>query len=161
MQLVPLVSLLCFLVTMPTGVGGQQDHHASADRRGARVMGFDRELTTHHFSLLTDGGTIDVSVRDLSDVANRDAIRSHLPHIAAMFADGDFNAPMLVHDSANVPGTTVMVSRKSTIRYRYVETANGGRVDIVTNDPEALAAVHAFLRFQIAEPGDLATVRTR
>jgi len=163
MQLVPLVSLLSFLVTMPTGVAGRQDHHASADRRSARVMGFDQERTTHHFLVFTDGGAIDIGVKDPLDVADRDAIRSHLPHIAAMFADGDFNAPMLVHDSAIVPGTTVMAARKDTIRYQYVETANGGRVDIVTNDPEALAAVHAFLRFQIAEhkTGDQTAVRTR
>ena len=29
--------------------------------------------------------------------------------------------------------------------------ANGGRVNILTSDPHALAAVHTFLTFQIAE----------
>jgi hypothetical protein len=45
----------------------------------------------------------------------------------------------------------------------YVETANGGRVDIVTSDSEALVAVHAFLKFQIAEhkTGDPTTVQSR
>ena len=43
----------------------------------------------------------------------------------------------------------------------YVETAKGGRVDIVTSDPAALAAVHQFLKFQIAEhkTGDPLTAR--
>ena len=38
-----------------------------------------------------------------------------------------------------------------------------GRVDIVTTDAAALAGVHEFLRYQIAEhkTGDPATVRTR
>jgi hypothetical protein len=56
-----------------------------------------------------------------------------------------------------------MTERKGMIRYQYVETANGGRVNIVTSDPGALAAVHAFLRFQIAEhkTGDPTTVRAR
>jgi len=163
MPLVPIVSLLSVLATMPTGVAGHQDHHASAGRRGANVMGFDQERTSHHFSLFTDGGRIDVRVKDPSDTANRDGIRSHLPHIARMFANGDFNAPMLVHDATSVPGTTVMAARKSTIQYRYVETADGGRVEIVTTDPEAIGAVHAFLRFQIAEhqTGDSPEVRTR
>ena len=126
-------------------------------------MGFDQARTTHHFSLFTDGGAIEVSVNDLADTKNRDAIRSHLPHIAMMFGEGDFDAPMLVHDSKSVPGTKAMTERKGSIRYQYVETTKGGRVDLVTSDPAALAAVHQFLKFQIAEhkTGDPTTVQTR
>ena len=69
--------------------------------------------------------------RDVADAKNRDAIRSHLSHIAMMFGSGDFTAPMLVHDSSNVPGTKIMAERKAAIRFQYVETANGGRVNIV------------------------------
>ncbi|MEO7272797.1 MAG: hypothetical protein ABI211_12435, partial [Vicinamibacterales bacterium] len=132
-------------------------------QRGATVMGFDQDRTTHHFRLFTDGGAIEVGVKDPADRKNRDAIRSHLPHIAMMFGEGDFDAPMLVHDSTNVPGTTAMRERKGAIRYKYAETATGGRVDIVTSDPAALAAVHQFLKFQIAEhnTGDPTTARTR
>ena len=80
-----------------------------------------------------------------------------------MFTDGNFEAPMLVHDSKNVPGSKVMAARKSAIRYNYVETKQGGRVNITTNDLEALAAVHASLKFQIEDhkTGDPTTVRPR
>jgi hypothetical protein len=64
-------------------------------------MGFDLRATTHHFLLFSDGGAVDVGVNDPADTANRDAIRGHLPHIAAMFAAGNFAAPMLVHDSTD------------------------------------------------------------
>jgi hypothetical protein len=133
------------------------------DDRGAAVMGFDQRRTTHHFLLFDDGGAIDVGVADASDASNRDAIRSHLPHIAQMFAAGNFDAPMLVHDSTSVPGTTSMTARRDRIRYQYIETPNGGRVNIATTDADALAAVHAFLRFQIADhkTGDPTTVRKR
>ena len=126
-------------------------------------MGFDQAHTTHHFLLFNDGGAIEVSANDAADTKNRDAIRSHLPHITTMFSDGNFEAPMLVHDSKKVPGTKTMTERKGTIRYQYVETAKGGRVDIVTSDPAALAAVHQFLKFQIAEhkTGDPTTARPR
>jgi hypothetical protein len=126
-------------------------------------MGFDQERTTHHFWLFKDGGAIDVSVKDAGDTKNREAIRSHLPHIAMMFGSGNFEAPMLVHDSANVPGTKAMAAHKDAIRYEYAETPNGGRVSIVTTDREALDAVHAFLKYQIAEhkTGDPSTVRPR
>jgi hypothetical protein len=62
-----------------------------------------------------------------------------------------------------VPGTKVMTERAGVIRYQYVETANGGRVDITTSDPAAVAAVHAFLTFQIVEhkTGDPTTPRAR
>ena len=144
-------------------IAARQDHHHGADQRGAKVMGFDQQLTSHHFLLFTDGGAIDVSVKNRSDVKNRNAIRAHLPHIVAMFGDGNFAAPMLVHDSKNVPGTAVMAARKDRIQYRYVETPQGGRVDIVTTDRDALAGVHEFLRFQIADhkTGDPATIKPR
>ena len=125
-------------------------------------MGFDQEKTVHHFRLHPDGGAIDIAVRDRQDTTNRDAIRSHLPHIAQMFGDGNFEAPMLIHEKT-VPGTDRMTKLKNQIRYVYVETAGGGRLDIFTTDAEALAAVHAFLRFQIADhrTGDTTAVTKR
>jgi hypothetical protein len=126
-----------------------QDHQMM--HRRASVMGFDQTKTAHHFRLYDDGGDIEVSVVDPADTQDRDAIRSHLPHIAGMFGDGDFDAPMLVHDSKNVPGTRTMAARKDRIRYRYVETPSGGRLSITTTDRAALEAVHAFLRYQIRE----------
>ncbi len=118
--------------------------------RGEMVMGFDQTKTTHHFSLYQDGGAIDVSVNDPSDTTNRDAIRAHLPHIAQMFGAGNFAAPMEVH-AQQVPGTAEMSELKDKLTFTYLETPRGGRVDIVTTDKQALAAVHAFLTFQISD----------
>lgn len=153
--------LLVWLTAAALGLAGQDAGHTHS--RAAMVMGFDQQATTHHFHLYEDGGAIEVSANDPADVKDRDAIRSHLPHIATMFGAGNFEAPMLVHDSANVPGTAVMTERRDRIRYTYVETPRGGRVDIVTTDPQALDAVHAFLRYQIAEhkTGDATTVSKR
>jgi hypothetical protein len=128
----------------------QDAHHAATDR-GAMVMGFDQEKTAHHFYLYPDGGAIDIAVKQPPDRQNVEAIRTHLPHIATMFGDGNFSAPMLVHDTANVPGIQVLAARKERVRYTYAETPRGGRVEIVTTDPEALAALHMFLKYQIAE----------
>jgi hypothetical protein len=156
------LSLLTALVLTAVPLGARQDH-ASPHNRGASVMGFDQDRTTHHFSLFKDGGAIEVDVKDPADTTNRDAIRSHLPHIATMFASGNFDAPMLVHDSNNVPGTKEMAKMKNRIRYTYVAVPTGGRVNIVTSDPDALNAVHQFLKFQIAEhqTGDSIAVQSR
>jgi hypothetical protein len=138
------------------------DPHAEMNARGAQVMGFDQDKTTHRFLLHPDGGAIDIAVRNAGDTANRDAIRAHLPHISQMFGDGNFSAPMLIHDT-NVPGTAQMAALKNRIRFAYVETAGGGRVDIITTDAEALKAVHEFLRFQIRDhkTGDSTAVTKR
>ena len=132
------------------------------DARGKHVMGFDQQKTAHHFRLYEDGGAIEVSVKDKADTENLTAIRSHLPHIATMFADGQFDAPMLVHDT-NVPGAADLTRLKSRLQYNFVETPTGGRVDIVTTDKDALAALHTFLRFQITDhqTGDPATPAKR
>lgn len=156
------VPYLTALMLVPPAIA-EQEHHGAADSRAANVMGFDQDRTAHHFFLFRDGGAIEVSAKETGDVKNRDAIRSHLPHIASMFGRGEFDAPMLVHDSENVPGTKVMAARREHIRYEYVDTPRGGRVNILSSDPEAVSAVHQFLKFQIAEhkTGDPTVIRTR
>lgn len=135
----------------------------SIQDRATMTMGFDQDKTAHHFYLYDDGGAIAIVVKDPADTQDRDAIRSHLPHIAGMFTDGDFDVPMLVHDTKDVPGIDVLAARKRTITYRYAETTAGGRVDIMTKDSETLPALHAFLRYQIREhhTGDPGTVSKR
>jgi hypothetical protein len=118
--------------------------------RGDRVMGFDHDKTTHHFRLLPDGGFIQVEANDAPDIASRDQIRMHLSHIATMFADGNFKAPMLIHDQTP-PGVPTMQRSKAKITYKFENTDQGGRVRISTRNAEALTAIHEFLRFQIKE----------
>ena len=79
-------------------------------------MGFSHDLTTHHFQLLKDGGEIAVTANDPKDTASIEQIRMHLSHIVRMFSNGNFNAPMVIHD-ANPPGVATMVRLKSDIRY--------------------------------------------
>jgi len=125
-------------------------HHRDMLTRGAQAMGFDQERTVHHFLLYEDGGAIDVAVKEASDHASLHAVREHLQQIAGLFKDGDFGRPALTH-AQQVPGTADMTQLKDGITYKYEETPLGGRVRIVTRDAAALAAVHAFLHFQIGD----------
>jgi len=59
------------------------------------AMGFSHEKKTHHFRLFSDGGAIEVTVNSPQDTESRDQIRKHLGHIAQMFSNGIFDAPML------------------------------------------------------------------
>jgi hypothetical protein len=68
------------------------------DARGDKGMWFSHKKTTHHFQLLSTGGLIEVSANDKMDTATLDEIRSHLSHVAQMFAEGDLQLPMFIHD---------------------------------------------------------------
>jgi len=144
-----------FSVAILASISNAQDdakheHHGDATSRGDHAMGFDAAKTTHHFLQNSAGGTIQVTVNDPADTASRDAIQHHLQHIAKAFSESDFDIPMLVHDQVP-PGVTVMKRLKSEISYQYVAGDRGGSVEISTKNPEALAAIHDFLRFQIRE----------
>lgn len=128
----------------------ESEHHMEMNGRGDQAMGFSHEKTTHHFHLYADGGSIDVTANDPRDTATRDQIQTHLSHIAQMFSEGNFQAPMLIHGQVP-PGVPTLRRLKAAVSYRFEKTAAGGRVRIVTSNPEALSALHEFLRFQIAD----------
>ena len=139
-----------------------QKHMDEMNKRGDQAMGFDHLKTTHHFILAADGGTIKVEANDVKDELSRDQIRMHLHHISMMFAEGNFEIPMLVH-AENPPGAEVMKQHKSDISYQYKETERGAEVQISTANAEALQGVHDFLRYQIKEhmTGDPLEVTTK
>lgn len=61
------------------GCGGddQTDRQSAVAERGATVMPFDLDATTHTFTNTHDGGVQTVSVDDPSDVAQIDLTRDH------------------------------------------------------------------------------------
>ncbi len=150
--------LLSFIAFSITACNKNADHsqmnHDShtkmVNEQGDKAMGFSHEKTTHHFRLFADGGAIEVTANRSQDTESRDQIRKHLRHIAQMFSNGNFDAPMLTHGKVP-PGVAVLQKLKSEVSYSFEEIENGGRVRIKTNNAEALAAVHEFLRFQISD----------
>jgi hypothetical protein len=140
---------------------GDKKHAADVDRRGDQGMGFSHRLTGHHFLLFANGGAIEVEADRPNDDASKAAIRRHMEMIAGMFGQGDFSLPMFIHDTVP-PGVEVMKRLKAQISYAAENTAQGAQVRITTSNPEALAAVHEFLRFQIKDhrTGDQMTIRT-
>jgi hypothetical protein len=127
-----------------------QDHQAMVNEHGDHVMGFSHDKTTHHFELTYDGGAIDVRANDVRDTESRDQIRSHFRHISQMFAQGNFNVPMLVHGTS-VPGTATMTRLKDQLHWQLLETPRGARIVVTADNKEALDALHEFLRFQIQD----------
>jgi hypothetical protein len=136
-----------------------EQHADGVDRRGDHAMGFSHEKTKHHFKLLDDGGMIEVDADSEMDTSTRDQIRQHLTHITSMFTAGNFEMPMFIHDTVP-PGVHVMKEKHSAISYTFKPTQKGAMVRIVAHDPDALKAIHEFLRFQIKDhwTGDSASV---
>ena len=127
-----------------------QQSQSDMNARGEKDMGFSQTATQHHFFLTSDGGAIQVDVKDSQDATDLNEIRMHLKHISQAFASGDFDIPMFVHDTTP-PGVPKMKQLRDEIHYSYAETSNGGRVVIASANQAAVDAIHQFLRFQIRE----------
>jgi hypothetical protein len=127
-----------------------EKHYQDVNKHGDMAMGFSHMKTTHHFGLTPSGGFIQVQANDPKDTTSEEQIRTHLQHISKAFKEGDFSAPMMTH-SRVPPGVPTMQRLKGDIEYKYTETETGGKVTISTAKPDALKAVHEFLRFQIKD----------
>ena len=150
-----LLNLTVFAITAcnKTADPSQMNHDSHSkmvNEQGDKAMGFSHEKTTHHFRLFGDGGAIEVTANSPQDTESRDQIRKHLGHIAQMFSNGNFDAPMLTHGKVP-PGVPVLQKLKVEVSYIFEEIENGGRVRIKTTNQEALSAVYEFLRFQITD----------
>lgn len=125
---------------------GTDTAFAALQTRGKEAMGVDQYTSTHRFDVLPDGGRIELQ-RDSDDAGGVAQIRKHMREIAAAFAAGDFDIPMLVH-MQEVPGTRVMKARAQMIRYTVRDLPRGAEVRLTTSDPQALAAIGEFMAFQ-------------
>lgn len=143
----------------PLALAAQSVHHTAVDARGDQVMGLSHEETTHHFRLYGDGGTIEITANDPKDAHSVEQIRMHLAHMAAMFAAGNFQDPMLIHGRVP-PGVPTLRRLKAQVCYRFEEIPRGGLLRISTKNGEALAAVYELLKFQISDhrTGDIRAI---
>jgi len=137
-----------------------QHHMAELDRRGGEAMGFDQRTTEHHFRLSKAGGAVEVSAKDPGDQAAIKQIGVHLKMQEKKFGAGDFGASEHTHGRVP-PGVETMQRLRSDITYQYQPLKNGGRLRISSTRPEAVNAIHDFLKFQIEdhETGDSTQVR--
>ena len=156
-------SAIALLVAATGAMASGQDHsrcpmhsaparQAQVDHRHQDATGVPTRATEHHFLLSPDGGSIRLGVTDALETEARERVRAHLKQIARAFAAGDFSLPMQIHDQPP-PGVETLKARRQKLRYVYSDSPVGGVVAISTADPEALAAVHEFLRFQIRDHG--------
>jgi hypothetical protein len=128
--------------------------------RGALAMGFDQDRTVHHFVLRGSGGEIAVTAKAANDAELIAQVRAHVQEIAGSFGAGLFDKPLATHGEMP-PGAETLAAHNTQVSYRYDQLPAGARVIIETQDQDTLAAVHAFLRYQIVEhkTGDPLTIQ--
>jgi hypothetical protein len=95
--------------------GAPANRQAEVAARGAAVMPFDLERTTHIFDDLPDGGLQQVVADDETDTAQIALIRVHLREEAVKFQRGDFGDPAAIHGDATPSNSRTMVAGRCRV----------------------------------------------
>jgi hypothetical protein len=137
-------------------VAAPADRQAEVAERGASVMPFDLERTTHHFTKTDTGGVQTVVADDPQDTAQITLIREHLTAEADRFRRGDFTDPARIHGK-EMPGLAALRAHDGRIAIEYQNTTDGARATYTTTDAELRDALHAWFDAQVSDHGSHAT----
>ena len=129
-------------------------------RRGAEVMSFDLEQTTHYFEPHEDGGLQRVTVKNPANSAQIALIQSHLREEAERFARGDFSDPAAIH-GAGMPGLGALSKGAARIEVAYANRVDGAEIRFRTEDPALVTAIHQWFRAQLSDHGNHASGHMR
>jgi hypothetical protein len=142
------------LVSLAAGCGGDDDGSRQAEvaARGAEVMPFDLDRTTHVFTATPDGG-VQTVVADEPDETQVSLVRAHLREEADRFARGDFGDPARIHGE-DMPGLAELRAGHHEISVAYDEVGGGARLTYRTDDAALVDALHRWFDAQVADHGD-------
>ena len=124
--------------------------------RGAEVMPFDLEETTHIFKPTATGGVQKVVADDPTDEEQISLIREHLREEADAFRRGDLSDPAEIHGE-EMPGLKELEAGAERIDVRYAELADGAQIEFATADPALASALHEWFGAQLSDHGEHAT----
>ena len=111
---------------------------AEVAERGAEVMPFDLERTTHIFEKRADGGLQQI-VSDDKDSAQVQLIRTHLAEEAGRFSAGDFHDPAMIHGE-DMAGLHELVMGAGEITIVYSDLDQGGQILFTTEDAALISS---------------------
>lgn len=154
---VPLLASSIVAAVMLAGCGGDADalaqRQADVAERGAEVMPFDLEATTHRFES-TDTGLIQtVTADDPADSEQVGLIREHLEEEAARFAQGDLDDPAAIHGE-DMPGLAELRAGAAEIDIQLEHLDDGALLTYTTSDPTLIEALHRWGQAQVSDHGD-------
>jgi hypothetical protein len=124
--------------------------------RGAQVMPFDLEQTTHVFQRLDDGGLQTVTAKDPSNEKQIALIQAHLQQETEKFRRGDFSDPARIHGD-DMPGLAELKAGFEQIDIQYKALPNGAEIRYTTANPSLVMALHHWFMAQVSDHGRHAT----
>jgi hypothetical protein len=135
------------------GSGGEtDDRRAEVAERGASVMPFDLDATTHRFEPRTDGLVQTVVADSGGDDRQVELVREHLSAEAERFRRGDFGDPAAIHGH-EMPGLAELAAGAARIDISYVDVPAGGRITYTTDDPDLVEALQLWSDAQVSDHG--------
>jgi hypothetical protein len=138
-----------------TGAFASQEETRQGEvaEKGARVMPFDLEETTHVFEKTRTGGVQEVVADDPNDAEQVALIREHLEEEAAAFRLGDLSDPSEIHGE-EMPGLEDLEAGAKEMDIRYSDLPDGAKIEYETGDPALVAALHDWFDAQLSDHGD-------
>ena len=155
-KLITYSSLIVFSVAFDavliTAILPAQSRQEEVAKRGAEVMPFDLEQTTHVFQALEDGGLQKVVVKDPSNQKQIALIQSHLKEESERFRKGDFSDPAKIHGD-DMPGLAQLKAGAKEINVRYSTLPDGAEIRYQAKDPKLVMAIHQWFSAQVSDHG--------
>ena len=143
------LALILLLVAAGCSDASRQEDVAA---RGAEMMPFDLERTTHVFEERPDGGVQRVVADEAGDSTQIALIREHLREEAERFDAGDFADPAQIHGD-DMPGLSEMRAHGGRLAVEYADLPQGGQIRYTSDDSTLVGAVHRWFAAQRSDHG--------
>ena len=137
-------------VVLAAGVFNAPDRQQLIAERGAEVMPFDLDLTTHLFEPTPAGGVETIVSDDPSDSEQIELIREHLREEAQAFTRGDYGDPAEIH-GADMPGLSTLEANADQISIEYRTRSDGAELHFTTDAPALVEALHDWFAAQTSD----------
>lgn len=131
---------------------GETERRAEVARRGAAVMPFALQRTTHVFAKRSGGGVQTVVADDPDDSEQVALVRAHLGAEAEKFRRGELDDPGRIH-GMEMPGMAELEAGAGRIEIVYADIPAGGQIRYRTNDRSLVSALHAWFDAQVSDHG--------
>ena len=140
------------LIASSIGIVQAQSRQEEVAKKGAEVMPFDLEQTTHVFQALEDGGLQKVVVKNPSNQKQIALIQSHLKEESERFRKGDFSDPAKIHGD-DMPGLAQLNAGAKEINVRYTALPDAAEIRYTSKDPKLVMALHHWFSAQLSDHG--------
>jgi len=129
-----------------------QDRQTQVAERGAEVMPFDLDATTHRFEPTLTGLVETVVADDPADDEEIGLIRGHLAAEQERFEQGDYRDPAAIHGD-DMPGLAQLEAGADAVTLELDQVPDGARLTFTSDDLALIDALHRWGEAQTSDHG--------